>query len=125
METILLQQSDPSILDVATLALSDQFDVLAVEHIPSDFEKLIPKKKLKLVIVDFILDGIDALCYLKHIKQIDNGIPVIAMSCNDNISTLATQKGFDGYIEKPFDLHEFINFVKSYAAKSVKSIQFS
>jgi len=28
---------------------------------------------------------------------------VIAMSCNNNINTVALASGFDGYLEKPFD----------------------
>lgn len=115
MDTILLQQSDPIVLEVASMVLEGHFNVISFEQFPANIGHIISSYSPKLVIVDFILEGQQAITYLKEIREIDSTLAVIALSCNNDIATVAKIKGFDGYICKPFEIDHLIKSLKNYS----------
>jgi DNA-binding NtrC family response regulator len=117
MDTILLQQSDSVVLEVATMILENQFNIVPFEHFPVNLAPVIESYAPKLAIIDFILDGKEAIAYLKEIRKFDLTLPVLALSCNSNIATAAKINGFNGYICKPFDVESLVNIVKNYNNK--------
>ncbi len=54
--------------------------------------------------------GIDATRALKKDEALKN-IPVIYFSANNDVSALAQQAGADGYLSKPFDIHELEDII--------------
>src|SRR5690606_13293932 len=54
--------------------------------------------------------GIDATKQLKQHETLKN-IPVIYFSANNDVKALAEQAGADGYLSKPFDIHELENII--------------
>jgi DNA-binding response OmpR family regulator len=122
METIILQQTDPAVLEVATLALNEHFNVISFEQFPDRLGHLILTHSPRLVVMDFILKGQDALSNLSQIRSTHKPLNVVALSCNNDISSLATFVGFDGYIEKPFDLDVLVDRVKHFACSFSKKV---
>lgn len=105
METIIIQDTDASILDMLTIALElENFQVYAIKDPQHDFLDLIDKTRPHVVMLDFKIHGADALAILKTIKTKHPYLPVLAISCNNNINGVAMEAGFDDYIAKPFDL---------------------
>lgn len=111
MDTIILQQTDPAILEVATIILQEQFHVIALEQFPKNIVNLVHTSKAKLVILDFILDGKEAIQVLQRLRKNYANLPVIALSCDRHIDEKALQYGFNGAIEKPFNIEAVTKLV--------------
>jgi DNA-binding response OmpR family regulator len=120
METIIVQETDKSILEVLTLALEmENFNVYPLQDCEANFIELIEKNRPHVVMLDFRIDGKKCLEILKTIKASYPTLPVIAMSCNNNINTVALASGFDGYIEKPFDFDLLYKILRKHITKLV------
>ncbi|MDQ0965362.1 DNA-binding NtrC family response regulator [Flavobacterium sp. W4I14] len=103
METIIIQDTDEQILEVLMLALElENFKVFPLHGCDANFIELIEKNRPQVMMLDFQIDGKKSIEILRTIKEKYPNLPVIAMSCNNNINKLAYASGFDGYIEKPF-----------------------
>lgn len=115
MDKIIVQETDPHVLDVLVFALKyEGFDVLGVQDYNTDFISLIEETKPHVIILDYRLRGDAAkeLCY--NIKSKYPHLPIIATSCNYNINQLYNLNGFDDYIHKPFDLDLLYRIIKKY-----------
>lgn len=73
----------------------------------------------KVVILDILMSGMDGLCVLKHIKEIDASIFVIITSGiqNEEVMKDARQLGADTYLVKPFNLEKLEAFILGSALK--------
>lgn len=104
-EKVLVQDADEAILDVLRLALqAEGFNVVPVLNCNDKILELIDEFRPHAVLLDYRLAGQDCIDICKRIKQQYPHLPVIALSCNINISEQYDKDGFDGYIPKPFDL---------------------
>jgi DNA-binding response OmpR family regulator len=120
MHTIVVQETDPSVLEVLKIALTDAgFVVHATDHCQPDFLDIIWKTQPHLVILDFKLDGEQAkqVCY--HVKTAFPFLPIIALSCNYNIDQNYRQDGFDDFIRKPFDLDLLVKILRKHIPKQI------
>lgn len=118
METIIVQDTDKAVLEVLTLALEmENFKVYPLQDSEANFIELIEKNRPHVVMLDFRIDGKKSLEILKVIKTSYPNLPVIAMSCNNNINTVALASGFDGYIEKPFDFDLLYRILRKHITK--------
>lgn len=107
MHTILIQETDPNVLDVLKQALAiENYKVYAMHSCDENFIKLIEETRPHVVMLDYRLDGKRCLEIFVEIKNKYPHLPLIALSCNHNINTVAPVLGFDDYIEKPFDLDD-------------------
>lgn len=105
METVIIQDTEQSILDILTIALQmENFQVYSVLDYDSNFIDMIAKLKPHVVMLDYKLDGKICIQICHQIKDVYPHLPVIAMSCNSNINEEYDKHGFDDYIPKPFDL---------------------
>ena len=105
MDTIILQETDASVLDILTTALQmENYDVHSVTDHNSDFLSLIAELKPHVIMLDYRLDGLVCIEICHKIKAKYPHLPVIALSCNNNINHEYDKYGFDDYIAKPFDL---------------------
>lgn len=119
MDKIIVQETDPAVLDVLKLALTDAgFDVHATNHCSPDFLDIITEKQPHLVVLDYKLSGKEAIEVCYQIKTRFPHLPIIALSCNYNINQDYARHGFDGYIRKPFDLDLLVEILRKYIPRT-------
>ena len=72
-----------------------------------------------LFILDKQLSGLDGLDICRHLKKQSKTafIPVIMVSANPNISTLAIEAGADDYIEKPFEMAHLLKKIRQHTER--------
>jgi len=115
METIIVQETDPAILEVLTIALTEAgFNVLPGDKYGTDFLETIAQEKPHLVILDYKLSGKQAIEVCLQVKTRFPHLPIIALSCNYNIHQDFARHGFDDYIRKPFDLDLLIRILRKH-----------
>jgi DNA-binding response OmpR family regulator len=115
METIIVQDTDQTVLEMLTTALEmENFEVYPLMDFDEDFIGLIERTRPHVVILDYRLTGRRCLEVLRSIKLNYPNLPVIATSCNNNIHQEYNKLGFDGYIEKPFDLALLYRVLRKY-----------
>lgn len=118
METIIIQDTDEQILEVLMLALElKNFKVFPLQECDGNFIEFIEKNRPHVMMLDFRIDGKKSIEILRMVKRKYPNLAVIAMSCNNNINKLAYASGFDGYIEKPFDLDLLYRILEKHIAK--------
>ncbi|ETZ23082.1 response regulator [Pedobacter sp. V48] len=119
METIIVQDKDESILDVLTLALEQEgFEVISVNTCDEKkILELIDKQRPHAVMLDIRLSDQDCIEVCKMIKLKYPHLPVIALSCNSNVHEQYHEDGFDGYIQKPFDLDLLYKVIRKHISK--------
>lgn len=61
--------------------------------------------------------GIDATRELKK-HEVLKHIPVIYFSANNDVQSLAQQAGADGYLSKPFDIHELESIISKHLGEA-------
>lgn len=112
---IIIQETDKDILDVLKFALQeDGFEIVTVLGYNQDFIKLIDEIRPHVIILDYVLDGHISIQICQTIHKKFPHLPVIALSCNNNISTEYSKHGFADYIKKPFDLDLLYKILRKY-----------
>jgi DNA-binding response OmpR family regulator len=115
MDTIILQETDQEVLDILTLALQlENYNVYSVLDCNVDFLQLIKQLKPHVIMLDYRLDGDTCIKICQQIKARYPHLPVIALSCNNNINNVYSKYGFDDYIPKPFDLDNLYAILRKY-----------
>lgn len=116
MATIIVQDKDASILEVLTIALQMKgFTAISIDTCDEELMlDIIDKERPHVVMMDIRLSDEDCINACKAIKQKYPHLPVIALSCNNNIHEQYDQHGFDGYISKPFDLDLLYSILRSH-----------
>jgi len=118
METIIVQDTDEAVLDVLTLALQmEGFEVFSLTDINGNFLDVIDEVRPHVVMLDYKLHGDACIEVCHQIKGKYPHLPVLALSCNSNINQEYRINGFDGYIEKPFDLTLLYKILRKYIPK--------
>lgn len=118
METIIVQDTDQTVLEMLTAALEmDNFEVYPLMDCDADFLSLIDQLRPHVVMMDYPLRGEHCLAACRRIKEKYPHLPVIASSCNSNIHQEYDKLGFDGYIEKPFDLDLLYRILRKHIPK--------
>lgn len=115
MHTIVIQETDQDILEVLKMVLFEEnYKVYALQQFDENFLNLIEKTRPHVVMVDYKLDGKRCMEILLEVKQAYPHLPIIALSCNHNINTVAPELGFDDYIEKPFELDHLYSTLRKF-----------
>lgn len=113
MKTIFFVEDDESLQDIARLVFSEpEFTI----HIFTSAEELLDENKYPLVyVLDKQLPGMDGLelCRLLKSNVQTKNIPIVMVSADPNIKTLAASAGADAVLEKPFSIHELRELVAS------------
>src|SRR3954470_8363937 len=110
---ILILDNDPGMLDVMQDVLHyEGFSVKAISD-TDDIFKCITEYTPDLVLLDYILDGINGgeLCAQIKKNPLTSHLPVIIMSAYSRVLLSLGNYGCDDFIAKPFDLDDFINRV--------------
>jgi DNA-binding response OmpR family regulator len=123
MDKIVIQETDRAVLDVLKLALTEAgFEVYATDQLSVDFLDIIAEKQSDVVVLDYKLDGQDAINVCNQIKQRFPHLPIIALSCNYNIDQEYGQHGFDDFIRKPFDIDRLVKIIRKHIPAMPKSV---
>ncbi len=86
METIIVQEKDASILDILTIALQMAgFNVCALSACDETLLQSIEQQRPDAVILDYEFEDRDCVQMRQLIKERNARLPVLAMSCNNNI----------------------------------------
>lgn len=118
METIIVQDTDQMVLEMLTDALEmDHFQVYPMMDCEGDFMEMIELLRPHVVMLDYPLHGERCLEACRRIKEKYPHLPVIASSFNNNIHQEYNKLGFDGYIEKPFDLDLLYRILRKHIPK--------
>ncbi|TWR25605.1 response regulator [Mucilaginibacter achroorhodeus] len=108
---VLIIDNDHDVLDVIQEALSyEGYDTVTL--IDSDgYEQTLAKEQFDIVIIDYLLEGINGGDICHQIKSADASkhIPVIIMSAYPKVLQSLGDYGCDKFMPKPFDLTELID----------------
>jgi len=115
MKTIVIQETDDAVRDVLTIAFETEgFNVRSFADCEACILAVMDRAKAHAVLLDFKLKGETATRTCQLIKSAFPILPVLATSCNSEIRKLYKRSGFDGYIEKPFDLDRLYHLLQMY-----------
>lgn len=113
---ILVLDDDRNILDILDEALTyEEFEVKTAMDIKSFFS-LMDDYQPNLVLIDYLLQGINGgeVCHQIKTEEETRKVPVILMSAYPRVFESLGTYGCDEFIAKPFDLYSLIDKVKSY-----------
>jgi len=112
---ILIVEDDRDILDLLKDVLEKEgFEVTDLNHTES-ITKSIEKHHVELVILDFLLPGINGgeLCHDIKCHPSTASIPVIMLSAFPRVLESLGNYGSDAFIAKPFDVGELVRTVNN------------
>jgi DNA-binding response OmpR family regulator len=114
MNTIVLHDNDEDLLDILSFVLREEGYIV---HVTSTLDEhileLIADAKPYVVIIDYKLNGQDAIKACHLIRAFYPDLPIIATSCNSQIKDKYQSDGFDDYLDKPFNLATLVDLVRS------------
>jgi len=117
MNTIVLQDTDQDILYVLGFALRQEgYIVHTTSSLDEHILELIAEAKPHVVILDYRMNGENAIRACHLIPTLYPNLPVIATSCNTNILKDYHAGGFDDYLDKPFDLNALDGLIRKHIA---------
>lgn len=108
MKKILIFDDDKSILEVFTIIFAENGYEVEISETSHNIIERVEAFKPNLILMDNWIPeigGIEALKLLRNHKDYST-IPVIYISANSDIISLAKKATADDYIAKPFDLTE-------------------
>ncbi len=113
---VVLAEDDKAIIEVMTIILQDEgFTVKAVQHY-KELKKIFKEETVDLVLLDLWLsgeNGSDICLAIKNDEHTKN-IPVIILSANQEIESIAKAVSADDVIQKPFDIYVLLEKVKRF-----------
>lgn len=115
METILVQQTDPGTLEVITVALQfEGFRVCGLIDYDENILAMIKRHHPKLVLLDCRLKYYSGRQISHWIRAHFPGLPLIALSCNNDIDEHYMTLGFNDFLKKPLDLEQLYQVVRKH-----------
>jgi DNA-binding response OmpR family regulator len=120
MKKVLLIDDDVALLEVLSDALTYfGFEVKATSH-TDDIHTLITIHQPDLVIMDYIMNGINGgeLCSAIKKKEATKNLPVIILSAYDKVIKSLGNYGCDAFIAKPFDMKNLISLINNIIKRS-------
>ncbi|TZF83692.1 response regulator [Pedobacter sp. BS3] len=113
---ILILDDDAGTLDVLTEALYyENFEVMATND-NSRFFEIIKEYKPDLVLLDYLLNGINGGEICHQLKRNFQSLPVIMMSAYPRVFLSLGTYGCNEFIPKPFDLFKLVDRIKYYVS---------
>lgn len=113
---ILIYEDDQEIVLLCkTILIKNHYQVESLsscENVLSDLEKIKPD----LILMDLWIPEIGGEKAIIKIKENPSSqqIPVILFSANSDIEEICKKINADGYIQKPFDIHTFLETIKQH-----------
>lgn len=101
---------------IELLLIEEQYQVKAYQNV-SSFWNQMDRHKPDLIVLDVMLpdgNGLEICAKLKSNEKTQD-IPVMMMSANNYLGKVKTHCAAEDFINKPFDLNDFVNRVELYA----------
>jgi DNA-binding response OmpR family regulator len=119
---VLVVDNDPAILDVMEEVLGYEGFVVKTYTDTDNIFTCIDNFHPNLVLIDYILDGINGgeLCAQIKKNPQTSSLPVIIMSAYSKVLLSLGNYGCDDFIAKPFDLDDFVNRISTCITVPVK-----
>lgn len=112
--TVLVVEDDPAFISLISLGL--QYEGYSIHTASDGLQglRLFEEKQPDLVIVDWMLPGMDGISLSRRIRA-SSEIPVIIITARDAVSDCVTglDSGADDYIVKPFHIEELLARVRA------------
>lgn len=121
MKKVLVLDNDEGVLDVMQEALNyEGFRVKIIEETDNIFS-VIDSFKPDLIILDYILSGINGgeICHQIKANPKTTDIPVMIMSAYPRVIKSLGYYGCDDFIAKPFDLDDITERIKNLINKGM------
>lgn len=110
--TILLVEDEDSLISYLQQELQfEDYDVITATRGEDALEKYAANKnKISLLILDWMLPGLDGLAVIRRIRKQNDDVPIIMMTARDYVGDKVSglDAGADDYITKPFDIEELL-----------------
>lgn len=119
---ILVIDNDQDILEAVEAALTMENYSVETSPIVDDIFEMIREKNPDLILIDYLLYGINGgeLCHMIKSEPKTSHLPVIIFSGYPKvIQSLGTYE-CDAFISKPFELDEFIRVIKDCLLKDLR-----
>lgn len=113
---VFIFDDNTDILDLCTIILEDAGYEIKTSSTSNNIIDQVTAYTPDIIFMDNWLPdvgGIDATRALKGDDRL-KFIPVIYFSANNDVRALADQAGADGYLSKPFDIHELEDIILKY-----------
>ena len=113
---IVLIDDDEDILDVIQYILADEGYNVAVYDDLQPLEKIIDQQPSVILLDNKLANAYsNTLCIALKSNYKTKHIPVILMSAAEDLEQIAKACNADAFLNKPFELKEFIKIVKHYS----------
>lgn len=112
---VLIIDDDEAVLDVMKEALLYEGFEVKISDKAEDINKLISEYNPDLLLIDYILKGINGgeICHQVKDNPITGKLPVIIVSAYPRVLTSLGHYGCDKFIPKPFDLDNLVGSIKT------------
>lgn len=116
-KNLLIVDDDDDLLVLFFLAMRSKGYEVEVSRNAETFWDDMKAKEPDVIVLDIHMPGIDGrtLCKLLKEDRSTAHIPVIMLSANDNIDSIAAGCGANGYLRKPFNSDKLVSEVERIA----------
>jgi DNA-binding response OmpR family regulator len=97
-----------------TLLLEFPGSQVDVAHSGEEGLSLLAACHYDLIIADLRMPGFSGFELVKGVRYLNADVPIVLMTGygSESIREQATRLGIDGYVEKPFDVHDLLDMVR-------------
>lgn len=115
---ILIAEDDPGIIEVVEIILQDAGYIPHIASSYSEVAEVLKAHPVSLIFLDILLSGENGSDIAKTLKKDPNTsqIPILLLSANMSIEQIAKETGVDGFLQKPFDLDDFLAVIKHHTS---------
>lgn len=113
---IIVAEDDRAISEVITIILQEANYTVTVSQQYDEILQLIKSRQADLLLLDISLSGKNGaeLCQLVKKDPETKDVPIIMLSANSDIDTIAKSAGANDALQKPFDISALLEKVKYY-----------
>ncbi len=115
-KVILAVEDDPAMRKFYQSALEDDYDIVVVTSGEDAFKQLNVSGKVDLMVLDFSLPRMSGEAVLNKMKRAFPAVPVLIVTANKiyaDIEKKLSAPGTYEYLEKPFELEDLMNRIKT------------
>jgi DNA-binding response OmpR family regulator len=116
MSRILLVEDDPHLaLGLEFNLRAEGYEVKTCPDAESAIEALTKESEFDLIVLDWMLPGLDGIDLLHKLRKENNLIPVLLLTARDSKEDMVEglDSGADDYLAKPFDLNILLARIRS------------
>ena len=111
-EVLIVEDSEEVLWMMGNLLDYAGFTVDAATTGEKALEKMRKFPETKLIILNYLLPDMSGLSVLKRLRENGSQVKVIAISAMKGVSESLLEAGAVTFLEKPFDINEFIGLCK-------------